>query len=172
MEALTSLPVSASYLFPCCRRPVPAKSFSNGEPSLLQHDRSASSPSPRRRFRRLRSSINGDKSDESQFFNEDGVVEDMDGYLNYLSLEYDSVWDTKPSWCQPWTILLTGVAVIASSWVILHSATISGGVTFLICGWWYIFLYSYPKAYSDMIAERRKKVSSGVEDTFGHKKSG
>ncbi|KAF5767205.1 hypothetical protein HanRHA438_Chr14g0631621 [Helianthus annuus] len=21
----------------------------------------------------------------------------MDGYLNYLSLEYDSVWDTKPS---------------------------------------------------------------------------
>uniref|UniRef100_A0A453H5I4 Uncharacterized protein n=1 Tax=Aegilops tauschii subsp. strangulata TaxID=200361 RepID=A0A453H5I4_AEGTS len=22
----------------------------------------------------------------------------MDGYLNYLSLEYDSVWDTKPAW--------------------------------------------------------------------------
>ncbi|CAN6298137.1 unnamed protein product, partial [Urochloa humidicola] len=32
------------------------------------------------------------------FFGEDGVVEDMDGYLNYLSLEYDSVWDTKPAW--------------------------------------------------------------------------
>ncbi|XP_042389507.1 uncharacterized protein LOC121981180 [Zingiber officinale] len=176
MEALTALPVS--YLFPCCRRPVQAKSLSDAEPSLLQRDtlllpaRSASSRSPRRRFRRLRSSINGDKSDESQFFNEDGVVEDMDGYLNYLSLEYDSVWDTKPSWCQPWTILLAGIAVIASSWVILHSATISGGVTLLICGWWYIFLYSYPKAYSDMIAERRKKVSSGIEDTFGHRKSG
>lgn len=28
---------------------------------------------------------------------EDGVGEDMDGYMNYLSLEYDSVWDTKPS---------------------------------------------------------------------------
>lgn len=102
MEALTSLPVS--YLFPCCRRPVPAKSLSNTEPSLLQRDSlplpagSASSPSPPRRFRRLRSSINGDKSGESQFFNEDGAVEDMDGYLNYLSLEYDSVWDTKPSW--------------------------------------------------------------------------
>ena len=32
------------------------------------------------------------------FFGEDGVVEDMDGYLDYLSLEYDSVWDTKPAW--------------------------------------------------------------------------
>ena len=29
---------------------------------------------------------------------DEGQVEDMDGYLNYLSLEYDSVWDTKPSW--------------------------------------------------------------------------
>ncbi|RVW54916.1 hypothetical protein CK203_071530 [Vitis vinifera] len=27
------------------------------------------------------------------------------------------------------------------------------------------------QAYSDMIAERRKKVTSGVEDTFGLKKS-
>ncbi|CAI0449398.1 unnamed protein product [Linum tenue] len=36
--------------------------------------------------------------DGSQYMDKNGVVEDMDGYLNYLSLEYDSVWDTKPSW--------------------------------------------------------------------------
>ncbi|KAK9281157.1 hypothetical protein L1049_004051 [Liquidambar formosana] len=35
---------------------------------------------------------------ESMFLDENGSVDDMDGYLNYLSLEYDSVWDTKPSW--------------------------------------------------------------------------
>lgn len=35
---------------------------------------------------------------ESGFLDENGVVDDMDGYLNYLSLEYDSVWDTKPAW--------------------------------------------------------------------------
>lgn len=35
---------------------------------------------------------------EAMFMDENGVVDDMDGYLNYLSLEYDSVWDTKPSW--------------------------------------------------------------------------
>ncbi|TKV91868.1 hypothetical protein SEVIR_9G125900v4 [Setaria viridis] len=103
------------------------------------------------------------------FFGEDGVVEDMDGYLDYLSLEYDSVWDTKPAWCQPWTILLTGTAVVACSWV-LQSVIITAGVSFIICAWWYIFLYSYPKAYTKMIAERRRKVASGDEDTYGMEK--
>lgn len=42
---------------------------------------------------------------ESQFFDENGAVDNMDGYLNYLSLEYDSVWDTKPSW---WAFFLPG----------------------------------------------------------------
>ncbi|CAL4918569.1 unnamed protein product [Urochloa decumbens] len=103
------------------------------------------------------------------FFGEDGVVEDMDGYLNYLSLEYDSVWDTKPAWCQPWTILLTGTAVVACSWV-LQSVIVTAGVSFIICAWWYIFLYSYPKAYTEMIADRRRKVASGAEDTYGTEK--
>ncbi|KAF4348260.1 hypothetical protein G4B88_002661 [Cannabis sativa] len=108
---------------------------------------------------------------ESQFLDENGVVDDMDGYLNYLSLEYDSVWDTKPSWCQPWTIALTGASAIACSWLILHSVLVTVVVSLLICAWWYIFLYSYPKAYEDMIAERRKRVTNGVEDTFGLRKS-
>lgn len=125
-------------------------------------------PQPRRY--RSKNVVFGSKSvdpKESQFFDEDGAVDDMDGYMNYLSLEYDSVWDTKPSWCQPWTITLTGALVIAFSWLILHSLFATGVVVFVISLWWYIFLYSYPKAYEDMIAERRKRVSNGVEDTFG-----
>uniref|UniRef100_A0ACD5XAV0 Uncharacterized protein n=1 Tax=Avena sativa TaxID=4498 RepID=A0ACD5XAV0_AVESA len=112
----------------------------------------------------------GRKNGGAEFLREDGVVDDMDGYLNYLSLEYDSVWDTKPAWCQPWTILLSGAIAVAGSWVLIHSAVITGGVSFVICAWWYIFLYSYPKAYTEMISERRKKVSSGAEDTYGMEK--
>ncbi|KAM4086068.1 hypothetical protein ACJW30_10G075300 [Castanea mollissima] len=104
---------------------------------------------------------------ESLFLDENGGVDDTDGYLNYLSLEYDSVWDTKPSWCQPWTIILTGASVIACSWLIWNSVVVTVVILLLICTWWYIFLYSYPQAYSEMIAERRKRVASGVEDTFG-----
>ena len=40
----------------------------------------------------------GGKIGEAEFFRKDGVVGDMDGYLNYLSLEYDFVSDTNPSW--------------------------------------------------------------------------
>ncbi|KAK1373033.1 Spindle pole body-associated protein [Heracleum sosnowskyi] len=102
---------------------------------------------------------------------DNGTVDDMESYLNNLSLEYDSVWDTKPAWCQPWTITLTGVLAITCSWLVLHSVVITGLVLSLISAWWYIFLYSYPKGYSDMISERRKKVTNGVEDTFGLRKS-
>ncbi|XWS31564.1 hypothetical protein CRYUN_Cryun23aG0087100 [Craigia yunnanensis] len=111
------------------------------------------------------------KQNKYLFLDENGVVEDMDGYLNNLSLEYDSVWDTKPSWCQPWTITLTGLLVIASSWLILHSILVTAVATLGICAWWYIFLYSYPKAYVDMIAERRERVMNGIEDTFGMRKN-
>ncbi|KAG5514472.1 hypothetical protein RHGRI_035766 [Rhododendron griersonianum] len=129
-----------------------------------------SSIHPQTTLIRNRTAVLGSNSNdpkESAFMDENGAVDDMDGYMNYLSLEYDSVWDTKPSWCQPWTITLTGVVAIASSWLILQSILVTAVVLSLICAWWYIFLYSYPKAYSDMIAERRKKVTDGVEDTFG-----
>ncbi|KAJ1433088.1 hypothetical protein SESBI_06307 [Sesbania bispinosa] len=114
--------------------------------------------------------VNPSDSKDPLFLDDNGVVDDMEGYLNQLSLEYDSVWDTKPSWCQPWTITLTGVSIIGISWLILHSVIITSLVSLLICAWWYIFLYSYPKAYSEMIAERRERVTNGVEDTFGRKK--
>ncbi|CAN4093404.1 unnamed protein product [Withania somnifera] len=115
--------------------------------------------------------INSNDPKESAFFDENGVVEDMDSYLNYLSLEYDSVWDTKPSWCQPWTITLTGTVIISLSWLILHMAVATAAVMTIIGAWWYIFLYSYPKAYSDMIKERRKRVTNGLEDTYGARKN-
>ncbi|EMS68161.1 hypothetical protein TRIUR3_31368 [Triticum urartu] len=40
----------------------------------------------------------GGKIGGAEFFRKDGVVGDMDGYLNYLSLEYDFVSDTNPAW--------------------------------------------------------------------------
>lgn len=47
--------------------------------------------------------------------------------------------------CQPWTIILTGASVIASSWLIWHSVVVTVVILSLICTWWYIFLYSYPQ---------------------------
>ncbi|KAG0485512.1 hypothetical protein HPP92_009591 [Vanilla planifolia] len=169
MAALDLLPLSITVP-PRRALPLPGKSpplsvyFLSTSISLSTRFSSTSSP---RQSTILCSSINGGNRDESSLLEEDAAVNDMDSYLSHLSLEYDSVWDTKPFWCQPWTISLTGVMVIAFSWLFLHSVVISGGVAFLIFSWWYTFLYAYPKAYSNMIAERRKNVNSGAEDSFG-----
>ncbi|RWW61750.1 hypothetical protein BHE74_00031173 [Ensete ventricosum] len=118
MEAVGSLPVSfVSYLLRG-RPALPSKppSNSNSTSFFIRRKRrplpagSAPARGPRGSFR-VSSNINGEKADESRFFDEDGVVEDMDGYLNYLSLEYDSVWDTKPSWSVHLVLCLRFVAV-------------------------------------------------------------
>ncbi|KHN02572.1 hypothetical protein glysoja_002596, partial [Glycine soja] len=122
------------------------------------------------------------KGKEPSFLDENGVVNDMEGYL-----DYDSVWDTKPScklaWlfilsrilfmCQPWTIALTGVSIIAISWLFLHSVIITSLISSLICAWCkiHIIFLVCCQAYSDMIAERREKVTNGVENTFGQRKN-
>ncbi|KAL2485879.1 hypothetical protein Adt_30635 [Abeliophyllum distichum] len=166
LRTLSPFPISITHQNPTLhyssltQHSIPPK-FCSKIPSNYENFRS-------RTVTALRSNLSdNDPVKESAFFDENGAVEDMDGYLNYLSLEYDSVWDTKPSWCQPWTITLTGILIITSSWLILHSILVTSVVLALICSWWYIFLYSYPKAYSEMIAERRKKVTSGLEDTYG-----
>lgn len=58
-----------------------------------------------------------------------------------------SLWALKPWWCQPWSILLTGIAAIAASWLLLGRLwiTIPGAVLVLL--WWWLFLVIVPRAY-------------------------
>ncbi|GKE45996.1 hypothetical protein Tco_1473280, partial [Tanacetum coccineum] len=74
-------------------------------PSALAHHPSVGifRPNLTLRYITVKSSNNSNSPNRNEegykkkYLDEDGVVEDMDGYMNYLSLEYDSVWDTKPS---------------------------------------------------------------------------
>ncbi|WP_319420591.1 DUF6737 family protein [Pleurocapsa sp. FMAR1] len=65
--------------------------------------------------------------------------------------ESTSVWDHKPSWCQPWSIILAGLTIISASWLVLHTIWITAGVSILITVWWVYFLILYPKAFADYI---------------------
>ncbi|PSB38831.1 hypothetical protein C7B81_04590 [Aphanothece cf. minutissima CCALA 015] len=58
-----------------------------------------------------------------------------------------SVWDLKPWWCQPWTILLTGMVLIGASWLVLHLWWITAGVSAVIAAWWLLFLVLMPAAW-------------------------
>jgi hypothetical protein len=50
-------------------------------------------------------------------------------------------------WCQPWSIVLSGIVAIAISWKVFgHGwwSIVSLGVTAAIALWWYLFLVELP----------------------------
>jgi ABC-type transport system involved in cytochrome c biogenesis permease subunit len=56
-----------------------------------------------------------------------------------------SVWSYKPWWCQPWSILLTGVALISASWLLLKILWLTILVAIPVLTWMTFFLFLYPK---------------------------
>lgn len=56
-----------------------------------------------------------------------------------------SIWQLKPWWCQPWSILLTGLTLIGGSWLLLHRLWFTGLVAIPILVWMIFFLVIYPQ---------------------------
>lgn len=66
-----------------------------------------------------------------------------------------SMWSSKPPWCQPWTIVLTGASIVAAPTAVLHLKWLSALVALPIFAWWYVFLIIAPKQYSDYVESAR-----------------
>jgi len=85
-----------------------------------------------------------------------------------------SVWDTKPPWCQPWTILLTGGGAVAASWQLcvawlgslpcltrprfpplrsFHTPWLTVPVSAAVVGWWGLFLVLYPAQVAQFVRD-------------------
>ncbi len=60
-------------------------------------------------------------------------------------LNPQSLWASKPWWCQPWTIILTGVIIIASSWLLFHTVWLTILTAIPISIWWIYFLIVVPR---------------------------
>ncbi len=71
-----------------------------------------------------------------------------------------NVWDYKPGWCQPWSIILTGITIVAGSWLVLHNVWITAAVFLPIIAWWVYFLLIYPKAFAEYIAAQQTTVNA------------
>ena len=65
--------------------------------------------------------------------------------------EVTSMWAMKPWWCQPWSIVLTGVVIPSVSWVLLHRWWITLPVVGVILVWWVLFLVIVPGQYAEML---------------------
>lgn len=66
--------------------------------------------------------------------------------------EEPDLWSHKPWWCQPWSILLTGVAVVAGSWCWLRLWWLSLPLAAVVLLWWWLFLVLVPAAYARGVA--------------------
>lgn len=62
-----------------------------------------------------------------------------------------NVWDYKPRWCQPWSIVLSGLSAIAFVWLITKIVWLTAIVSVFIFLWWFYFLGVYPKAFAKMM---------------------
>lgn len=63
------------------------------------------------------------------------------------------IWDYKPWWCQPWSILLTGLTIIVGSWLLLKIIWLSSIISALIIIWWVYFLLIYPQMMKEYLTQ-------------------
>jgi hypothetical protein len=57
------------------------------------------------------------------------------------------MWQLKPWWCQPWSIVLTGLSIPTAIYGVTHQLWLSVPAALLVLGWWFLFLYLVPKQY-------------------------
>ncbi|GAB4471128.1 MAG: hypothetical protein OHK0037_30260 [Elainellaceae cyanobacterium] len=72
-----------------------------------------------------------------------------------------SVWQVKPWWCQPWSILLTGTGLIGGSWLLLHRVWLTGLVALPVLAWMGFFLLVYPRLWAAAM-QAQDEGKSGV----------
>ncbi|OLP15657.1 hypothetical protein BST81_25225 [Leptolyngbya sp. 'hensonii'] len=53
-------------------------------------------------------------------------------------------WTLKPWWCQPWSILLTGIGLIVGSWFLLKILWVTILVAIPLLAWMGFFLLLWP----------------------------
>ena len=58
-----------------------------------------------------------------------------------------SFWDSKPYWCQPWSIISFGVLVLIFSWKLFNSIIFTSVIGVFIFVWWILFLILAPNSY-------------------------
>lgn len=61
-----------------------------------------------------------------------------------------NVWTHKPAWCQPWSIVGTGGAVVAGVWALSAGSTgWTAAAALPVAAWWWLFLGVYPQQFRD-----------------------
>ena len=61
-----------------------------------------------------------------------------------------SFWDSKPYWCQPWSIISFGVLVLIFSWKLFNNIIFISIIGVFVFVWWILFLILAPNSYQEI----------------------
>jgi hypothetical protein len=75
-----------------------------------------------------------------------------------------SIWQLKPWWCQPWSIVLTGILAIGGSWLLLKTLWLTLLVAVPILVWMVFFLLIYPNAMQQVLLEQQAGLEQPSSD--------
>lgn len=68
---------------------------------------------------------------------------------NSIEQEKFNPWNYKPWWCQPWSILLTGITIIGGSWLVFRIVWLTLIISIPILTWMGFFLVIWPKLMAE-----------------------
>lgn len=71
------------------------------------------------------------------------------------------VWDHKPWWCRPWSIVLTGLGAIGLSWLGFHRYWLTTIVALPVLAWMGFFLVLYPRLVVQLMAQSAEEGEQG-----------
>ncbi|NJM68017.1 MAG: hypothetical protein HC851_21300 [Acaryochloris sp. RU_4_1] len=67
----------------------------------------------------------------------------------------DNPWRYKPWWCQPWSIVVTGITLIAGAWFLTRWIWLTILVAIPVLAWMGLFLILWPRAMQQAYAEQQ-----------------
>jgi len=70
-----------------------------------------------------------------------------------------NVWQHKPWWCQPWSILLTGISLIGGSWWMFQRVWITALIAAPVLVWMGFFLLVYPHLLRQIVQQQQAQAN-------------
>jgi len=138
------------------RRPPPpgaAVTSARRRETRPQHPQSLPAPIGKRSLRARAAPDGGDAWVKYPY--DPAVPREMTDLLRDVGDGEPSLWATKPPWCQPWTIVLTGSIIVYAPVLVFHAQWLSALVAVPIAAWWYVFLVEVPKQFAEYVETAR-----------------
>jgi hypothetical protein len=94
----------------------------------------------------------------------DNPFETQNEFLSEPLSEPFNVWNYKPWWCQPWSIVLTGAGIMTGSWLLFRAVWLTSLVSVPLLIWMGYFLVIYPRLVRQAVEAEPDRFSVKSEE--------